>query len=349
MATFDVSNLTLNPAEVAEVNKIVFEKLYKKGRLTELFDIQTGIVNKSQILSVKRLAIGGGAANGCTPKEVGGFKFAEKFWDPALVTGRLSYCANDENRLFKVLAKWKNIYPDLFESIPDEVMQMVTALLLDHMERSIIAKAYFSDTAANTFTNGGNFTDGTDLTVFNQLDGIWKQIYGDATIPRFTVNKNAGADYASQKITADEAYAIVEGVFDNADERLKAETEAYIYATPDVFWGYQKKLATIEGAGGITNSIIGGRQAVTYLGKTVINMVDWSEVIKEYKNDGTKYFNPNLAIFTTKENMPLGTLSVEDLQNLRNAYDVGDNKVYTDYGYTLDAKVIESYMISVAY
>lgn len=355
MSVFDVSQLTLNPTEVQEASELIVEKLWKKGRLAELFDIQTGIGNKTQIVGVKRIPIGGGAPSdgnggvGCIPKAIGNIATTQKYWDPAIVTGRLTYCAQDENRLFKILQKWTNVYPDFFEKIPDDVQAMIVALLLDHIETSVIAKAFFSDTAADTVTNGGVFEDGTDLSVFNQIDGIWKEVFADTSIPKYTIAKNAGATYADQKITNDEAYEAIESVFDEADERLKSDPEAIIYVTSDLFWGYAKKLAAIEASGGFTKTIIGGRQALQYMGKTIVNMVDWTEVIKTYQNDGTKYNLPHRIIFTVKENMPIGTMDKKDLAKLRNDYSVDQNAVLTDYGYSLDANFLESYLMSVAY
>jgi len=120
-----------------------------------------------------------------------------------------------------------------------------------------------------------------------------------------------------------------------------------MWVTSDLYWGYLKHIAKTEGAGGVVKTTVAGRQAISYLGKTIVNMVDWSNVIHTYQNNGTKYNLPHRIIFTVKENMPIGTLSKTDLQNLRTAYDVGDNKVYTDYGYFLDAKVLESYLVAV--
>ena len=348
-AKFDVSALTLNAEEVKEVSKVIVEQAFINGNLADIHDIQTGIAHKQQILFVDNLPVGGKALSGCTPAEIAALGFTQKYWDPALVAGRFTHCANDENKLFKILKKATNVYPDFFEGLGNDVERMVSAIILTHIEESVLAKAWFSDTAAALIAGGGVFKAGTDVAIFNQFDGIFKQIFADATIPKTAIAKNAGANYAAQVLTDAEAFAVVKGVYDKADSRLKSSPDGRIMVTSEIYYGYLNHIQTTQNAGGIITTMIDGVVKVSYMGVPVMNMGTWTRNIIDFQDTGVKLNVPHRAVYTVKANIPLGTLSQDDLQNLDSFYYRKDNQNIIDYGYFLDAKLGEAYMTSVAY
>ncbi len=354
MAKFDVSALTLNPTEVSEVSEVIVEQAFVNGNLSSIHDIQTGISHKEQILFLSRMGIGGKALTNCTPAEIAGLNFTEKFWNPALVAGRFTHCANDENGLFKILKQASNVYPEFFNRLDSQELKLVVALMLTHMEESIQAKVWFSDTDADDYddtnsTGTGVFTNGTDFGVFNQFEGLFKQIFADSAIPKYAITQNTGNSYANQTITDAQAFAIIKNVWANADSRLKSQADGQILVTSDIYYGYLNHIETTEGSGGITSMMVDGVNMITYRGVPVINMEHWTRNITEYQNNGTKLNLPHRAVYTTPGNIPIGTLSQSDLQNLRSIFDEVNNENIIDYGYFLDAKFGESYMASVAY
>ncbi len=349
MAKFDVTSLTLNPKEVDDVSKVIVEQAFVNGNLSEEHDVQTGISYQEQILFASRMGIGGKALTNCTPAELEALKFTEKFWTPALVAGRFTHCANDENQLFKILKKASNVYPDFFNRLDSPELKLVVALLLTHIEESVRAKAWFSDTAADDVNGSGVFTAGADLDIFNQFDGLFKQIFADGTIPVTTIAKNAGVTYAGQAVTAAEAYAAIKGVWEKADSRLKSDPDGKIYVTPEIYYGFMDTVEDKEFNGGVVTTLLDGRQALSYRGVPIINMEHWGRNIKTFQDDGTVWNLPNRIVYTTPSNIPIGTLSEGDLQNLRSIFDEPNNVNILDYGYFLDAKFGESYMASVAY
>lgn len=349
-AKFDVSAITLNPTEVSEVAKIIVEKVFETGLLSDEHEIFTGIQTKTQILFLEQLGIGGEKLVGCTPAELESLKFTEKFWNPFPHFGRMTHCATDENRLFKILKNAKTVYPDLFEGFEgDQVKELIAALLITHIEESIRAKAWFSDENAATYANGGNFTNGTNLNIFNQNNGLWKQIIADALIPRTTIAENTGATKALQILTAGNSVVYLKSVWDKADSRLKGNTEAQFYVTPEIYDDFLWQVAQNEINGGINQTLKNGDTGLTFMGKKIIKKDDWFRNITQYKDNGTVYELPNRIVFTVKENIPIGTLNETDLTNLRVIFDPVSNTNIIDYGYFLDAVFGESYLASVAY
>lgn len=58
---------------------------------------------------------------------------------------------------------------------------------------------------------------------------------------------------------------------------------------------------------------------------------------------------PNRIVFSTPENLPIATMNENDFNEIESWYVRKDREFYLAYGFSLDAKIIEEYMISVAY
>lgn len=345
----DVSALTLNPEEAQQISEAVVEKVFVQGELNQVHDIETGISMQKQIVFVDNLDVGGEALTGCTPAEQGTLTMTQKYWTPALVAGRYSHCANDLNQLLKIFRRAQKVEPDYYDRIGSEEMGLLMAKIVDSLKVSISAKAWLSDTAA-AVQPGGNFTiAGFNAGLWNQFDGLWKQIFADGNIPRYTITENAGATYVLQALAAGESLNILQGMYEGADPRLLGDPNAQILVTRSIWDNYLALTETKEFNGGITSRLDNGQVTMNYRGIPIILMNEWDRTIRKYQDDLTVHFRPHRAVMTTPSNIPIGTLSETDLQNLESFYDKKDKTNYVDFGYFLDAKFGESYMASVAY
>lgn len=350
MATkFDISALTLNPQEVTDVSAAVVEQVFIQNDLNEINDIQTGIQMKEQIVFVGQLGVGGEALTGCTPAEQDALVFTQKYWDPALIAGRFTNCQNDLNKLFKLFQKAEKANPDFFDKENKPEMNMLAAAIIESIKTSVHAKAWYSDTAADDFAGGGNFTNGTNLGLFNQIDGLWKQIFADGTAYRYTIAENAGVSYAAQALADGKGFTILKDLYNGADPRLLGNPDAKFVVTRSIWDNYLDYLESTQNSGGFIEVTEDGRQMLKYRGYPVIMNNEWDRLQNLYQNNGTVVFRPHRAVFTVPGNIPIGTLSETDLQSLESWYEKKDKSNIVDFAYFLDAKLLESYMIAVAY
>jgi len=350
MATkFDVSALTLNPQEATEVSEAVVEQVFIMSEMNAIHDVQTGIQMKEQIVFVDQLGIGGEALTNCTPAEQDALAFTQKYWDPALIAGRFSNCQNDLNKLFKLFRKAQKANPDYFDKEGSQEMAMLSVAITESIKTSVNAKIWYGDTAAAVFAGGGNFKAGTNLGLFNQFDGLWKQIFADANIPRITIAENSGTTYAAQALAADEGFNILKGMYNNADARLLGNVGAQFLVTRSIYDNYLDYLEGAQKNGGLITISEDGKQTLSYRGIPVIIQNEFDRLQNLYQNDATVVFRPHRAVLTTPSNIPVGTLSETDLQSLESWYEKKDKANYVDYAYFLDAKFLESYMAVVAY
>jgi hypothetical protein len=350
MATkIDVSGLTLNPQEATEVSQAVMELVFVQNELSQYHEIQTGIQNKQQIPFVGQLGIGGEALNGCTPAEQDALDLTQKYWDPALIAGRFSHCQNDLNNLLKLFRKAQRANPDYFDKTGSEEMQLLMAKISESIKTSVNAKIWYSDLTAAVISGGGTFTNGTNLNLFNQFDGLWKQIFADATVKRFEITENSGANYDLQELASGKGYSILKSIYNGSDTRLKGADNKYFKVTQSVYDNYYDYLETTEQSGGNLILTQGGVTTLTYRNIPVVAESEWDRLQNLYQNDGTKVNLPHRAILTVAGNVPVGTLNDEDMTTLESWYEKKDKANYVDFSYFLDAKMLEPYMISVAY
>jgi hypothetical protein len=349
MAVFNTSALALNPQEATSVDQAIVEKVFVQGDLSTIHDIHTGIQHKEQIVFVANIGEGGEALTGCTPAEQGGLVFTQKYWDPALVAGRITHCATDMNPLMKLFRRAQRVEPDFYDRVSSQEMGMLLAKTSDSIKQSVASKVWLSDTAA-AVQPGGNFTiAGFNGGLWNQFDGLWKQVFADAAVPRYTIAENSGATYALQVLAAGESENILRGIYEGADSRLLGDADAQILVTRSIWDNYLTAIETKQATGGIIERLEDGTISMKYRGIPMILMNEWDRTIRKYQDDLTVHFRPNRAVMTTPSNIPVGTLSETDLHNFESFYDKKDKTNYVDYGYFLDAKFGESYMASVAY
>jgi hypothetical protein len=345
----DVAALTLNPEEETDVSQAVFEKTFVTGELADVHDIQTGIQHKQQIVFIDQLDVNGEAFTGCVPVEQTGLTLTEKFWDPALIGGRWTHCAEDLDQLTKLFKKAERANPDHFDRIDSEELGIVMTRIMQSMKTSVGAKAWLSDKAAAA-QPGGNFTaSGFNAGLWNQIDGLWQQIFADGNIPVYTISENAGASYAAQELSVDEGQTILRQLYENADSRLLGEVDAQILVTRSIWDNYLITTENTQGQGGIIERQENGVTKLDFRGIPVKRMDDWDRTIRKYQDTTTAWYRPHRALLTTEGNIPLGTLNESDLETLTSFYFQKDLSNIMDVAYYLDAKFGESYLASAAY
>lgn len=351
MGVINASGLTLNAREAETVSEVIFQRVFNDSDLAEYHDIETGIDVKTQIAFAGRLGLLGKKSVGCTPNEAGSFELTEKFWDPALEDFRLKHCQADMPALFKMFRKSQRINPDFFDAVGSEEFSVIIAAVEQAMLENMHRKIWFNDKAA-AIQPSGVFTTGTDLGYFNSFDGLFKQIMAEVptnAANRVAITANAATSYAGQGLAADAALGIFERMVTAADERLVSADDSFILATRTLADNYRATLRNKNLGSGFIEVVEEGRPKLYFDGIEVKVRYDWDRYIKTYQDNGTKWNLPHRAVFTTKSNIPVGTLSEDDLTKLDVFYDKTLKTNIMDAAYTIDAKHLESYMTVAAY
>ena len=344
----DITGLSLNTEEAKEIGKLIIEKGLITGELSEDHTIETGVLYKMQIPFAGRMADSLVKDAGCVPSLGTGIAMTEKIWEPEIYSTRWVHCAADLNKLFKLFQKAQRINPDFYDRISSEEMGMIYALIDTMLQEVLPTKVWFSDKLA-AIQPAGNFKTGTNLALFNVINGLFKQIFADTAIPKVTIAENSGANYAAQGLGTDSGYNALVACYDGADSRLLSDPAAKFLVTRSVADNYRATLRNKTLGNGYTDNTENGKPVLRFEGIEVKVRHDWDRNIKALEDNGVKLNKPHRIVFTTPDNIPVATLSESDLKELTSHYDMTLKSNITDVAFSLDAKFLESYMASVAY
>jgi len=352
---------TFNPEELKDWSRVINELTFGAPDLNAVHDVQQGIKHKQQIVFAGKIGLlGKKVGAGCTPNEIDGVTLTQKFWDPAFEDFRLKHCTTDVNQQDKLVNQMARMNPDYYTVIEGSqtgVGDFLVASILEAVKENLWYKVWFDDKDASTFedSDGSNtFTNGTDVDYFNSFDGIFKQIFATTSLTTggkyFTsIAKNAQTTYATQALASGDAIAAMKGVYNKADSRLRNRADVRFLVTRSVYDGIVNDLEAIQNAGGFTQTNEGGMSVLRYRGIEVVMMDVWDRFIDTYQNTGTKWNLPHRIVMTVSSNIPVGTLADGDFGTVDAFYDKVTKQNYVDGVYSLDAKLLEDYLTSVAY
>lgn len=353
----DLQGMTMNAEEAQVASEAIFERTITGGALADTHDIVTGIEHKTQIPFIGNMGLVGQTQTTCdregNPVTI---PLTEKFWDPVSIGDRLKHCAADVPALLKLFRKAQKMTPDFFDRLNGEEMQLVIIPKLEQaMTKMLNRLTWFGDKNADNVGTGGSITDGVDVKYFNSIDGLWKQIFAEVptTAKNYVaISANAGASYSAQELEADTALAIFRAMYNKIDARffeaISEGAQPEFLVTRELYQNWQDQLEdkslvfTLAEAKEGVNSL-------SYRGIPIKIRHDWDSNIRSYQDNGTKYNLPNRALLTVMENIPVGTLSTEDFNNLESWYEKKDKANYIDFDLKLDAKHLLPYMTVAAY
>jgi len=351
----DLSSLTLNPQEALSASEAVFEMVYSKPAIDSVHMVATGIQMQTQIPFYGQYGLVGKKSLGsCNVNaETKSIEATQKYWTPQLINFRLTHCQEDVNQLFKMWKRSQNALKT-WEEIENEMLAFLADRLVDATVNSILRISSFGDTSEDNVSGGGNITNGTSKLYFTMIDGIWAQfIAGVAagTVPRYTINENAGANYAAQdNLAADRALLAMRSLYNNIDSRAEDAGGLVFQMTRSLFKNWQDYLEDKSLAFTLMRTEEGkGTTKWAYRGIPIIVRNDWDRIIRAYFDTGTKYYLPHRMWLTPIGNVPIGTSDDGNFNEFDMFYDKTDKKHYSDVAYYLDAKELEEYLAAVAY
>lgn len=350
-------SLTLNAKENQDFAKFIMERVYQRDALRTNHVVQTGITMDEQIVFAGRIGKSGIKDPG-TSRPNSGAKptLTEKFWTPKKVGDTMVFNQSELNGLFKAYFDKISKYADIYDiSGTDEekfLMELFSESAIEAVDRLI----WLGDTAvAVSGAAVSGLVNAADVKFYDAVDGLFKQIYAAVvagSVKRFTITKNAAATFALQALAADEALTIFEGIWALADPRLKSDNTKVLMVTNSIFENYRQSLQT-KGTPQDVTLTTEGFPELKWNSIPVRNMeILWDLPILtdfEQLNTGLAWDKPHRALLTVPANLPVGTLNDGDMQNLESFYDQIKREQYLAYGFTLDAKLLEGYMIVAAY
>jgi hypothetical protein len=353
----DPTDLTFNGEEIKELSQAIFESTFAKPEASLFHTFVPGIKAKKQIALLGRIeGLTGKGSGECNPTSNGStIGMSEKFWDPSTVSNRETECWENLQESFFIYGTKNGI--DQADLDGTDFWKFLMERMADTLVEEYYRIAWFSDTAADN-APAGNITAGIDLGYFNKIDGLWKQLFAIVTADanRKTLgidSRNGQATFALQEFDAtDTTNNVVTNTLQDmrygSDFRLRGKAGLQYIVTQSVLDQYEKELTAAQKPY-TTERLENGMSVLKSGGIEVIGFQFWDRMIRAYENDGTVYFLPHRALLTVKENTQIGTAEEANLSEMATIYDPIKKEMHLDTGYNIDVKIIEDYLVQVAY
>jgi hypothetical protein len=353
MAILNPSDLTFNGEEIRSIREAILEQVFIKPAVTDFHTIYEDIVTKKQIAFLGRLGKITRTDLGCgsTPLSAG-ITNSEKFWEPVRFEIWLSECYTNLESTFFVWAKQRGINePDLTGT---DFAAFLVERMSDAMFEDTLRIAWLGDTSAESVdaTPSGILSAGVNPLDYNQLDGFWKQLFAIGTANSSivtSISENAlGTKALQDNLAADRAFLVFQGLMTKADFRLRGATDKIILATQSLVDNYATYLET-QGNDASFIRIEQGFTTLRYRNLEIVGVDLWDRYIRADFDNGTTYDVPHRAVMTTKANIALGVDASSALGDIDQWFERKDKTTNFRGGYKMDAKVLEDYMVSLAY
>ena len=341
--------------EVRSLNEAIVTEIIKSPILQTVFGrIETGIKNDRAIGFVNT-AIGKmlKAPLGCNPSvsTFGSMSTSQKVWSPKGVAFRKEECKTDiSGTLVQYLL---NSGIESYDLTNTEYYAFFLDYIKDNIAKDVFRYAWFGNTAADTFANGGKLTNGTDKTYYTQFDGIWKQlaaIYTATTARKtqLTGNPNGQTTAALQDsvLTGANALASFYAVHDAADIRLRLQPNKVFMCTDSVMKVTRRELQ-LKGSDTLMMKLIEGVEVPTIDGIPVIVVPVWDELIRADFYNGTTYDSPHRILLTTTDNLALGFQGNGAFEEFDVFFDKKSKLNIIEGEDAMDAKVLRNDLIQV--
>lgn len=357
-SSINITGLTLNPLEVGELGSFIVERTFEDPTLRAVHAVWTGVKMKEQIAFAGQLTKTGIKDSTCTrPNSGAKSTFSQLYWEPANVGDTLVHCQADVNALFKAYYGKIQAYVEKFDITGSDLENLLSVLLSDAALRAVWRYAWLGDTdVAQAGAAAAGVKLAADVKFYDAVDGIWKQAFTNVSagdLERYSITENSEATTTAQLTLADgRAVEIFEEMWSKADSRLRSDPTAQFLVSRQIFENYRKYLQG-KGENFSIDYTMDGLPSLRWNGKQIVNMETvWDLNLQSDFVDNTTneaYYLPNRVMLTVPANIPIGTLNENDMTTLESWYERKERQMYTAYGFTLDAKLLENYMAVVAY
>lgn len=363
----DPSQIGFNGKQVMALSEMIIEEAFSTPTLAQIHTPVTGIVAKQQIGYLSQLSgLVGKLSTGCEiDTDTNAVIMSQKLWNPAFIEGRFVQC-------------WKNLIPSFWvwglqkgvkksDLTTGDFFNFISQVIGVSMNESWLRLAWFGNTAAANYNDSpsGVITNSVDPSYFTPVEGFWEQLFAivSATSERLTGDISSGVGVATrngqatktlQAFTATDTTNMVAtetlaNMKYGSDFRLRDKTNLQYLVTQSFMDQYAKELRKVPNVEGAYERIEGGYTALHFEGIPVIGLNFWDRNIRNNQDNGTKWNKPHRALLTTKDELMIGLEEEGSLSTIDAFNEKKTRELFIDFGYNLDAKINQDFMVQVAY
>jgi hypothetical protein len=321
---------------------IAFKPSEDTPALSDIFTIDPGIKDKKQYNLLNQLNKILKPYTGCERTFSGAQVITNKTLQTKEFDLNLEWCKDDfteqlAGKYNHLAQEWLRTGIDSFNPEGTPINSIISQLIEDAVRRDVFRRVSFGE-------SGNSSAD------WNQIDGLWTLMIDSSGGSNYCVRR-AGSALGTGSLTADNAIAALQAVWDESHNLLKAVSvsQKKFYVTGSVYDGYLKKL---QGTGAVTEqaftNIQTGKSSLTFNGVDVVPVRIWDTELEDSANPlfGTA---KHLVILTTKPNHILGIESGADLNKVEGWYERKDRKYYFEGNMKMGYQYLHCDLQTIAY
>lgn len=353
MALINSSVFSFSAEEIRDINELILEEILQAPDLSVLHTIYPGVVTNKYIGFLGEGSIVGLPAQGCDPTpQQWKIEGEQKMWEPKRWEVFLTECWADLENTMAIYAMNKGV--DVGDLSNTDYMAVVVDILSKAIKKMIWRFCWFGDKNAATYNDqpAGVLANGTNVQYFRLINGLWKQLQAAAPAgskQRITIDANSKAnrDLQYSAMTGQLAYDTLSKMHLAAPVVLRSQADIMFACTQSVVDGYMQYLEGKDIECTYVN-LTEGVKALSFRGIPVVAFPIWDEMIQTYENNGTKLNNPHRAVLTTKSNLAIGVAENNVLDEIKVWYEPKEDRCYLRSRDSIDAKVLQEKMFTLA-
>lgn len=346
-----LENLKLEPENLASIKDAVQETFYNDEDFSSFVNIQK-VKEKDPIALLGEMEMVGKKGGGCDPTyEEKGIANSQKRWELGQWEIPIKICYEAlKGTIAEYSLKTGTAIGDLTST---DFMTIYADALQRAMQQMIWRFGWFGDKeAALAGSGGGKLTEGSDVSMFNVCDGLFKRIF-TATATKHTAIAANSETTAALQISAlrksGAATTLVDTILMDADTRIVDDSDAVLLMTRSLADALTYDLKKTYHDIMPWEKLFDGFEVATYNGVKIARVGIWDRMIKAYEKGEATINLPHRAVFCNPKHLMVGTDADALISDLDIWFDKKERRNYLYATGKIGTALLESDMIYAAY
>lgn len=347
-----LENLKLQPENLASIKDAVQETFYQDEDFSSFVNIMK-VKNDDPIALIGEMEMVGKKGGGCDPTyEEKGIANSQKRWELGQWETPIKICYEAlKGTIAEYSLKTGTAIGDLTST---DFMTIYTDALQRAMQQMIWRFGWFGDkTAALAGTGGGKLTAGSDVSMFNVCDGLFKRIFtATATKHRTTIAANSETTAAAQVSALRKkgaATTLVDTILMDVDTRIIDDSDAVLLMTRSLADALTYDIKQTYNLIMPWEKVFDGFDVATYNGVKIARVGIWDRMINAYEKGTTTVNLPHRAVFCNPKHLMVGTDADALISDLDIWFERTERRNYLYATGKIGTALLEEDMIHAAY
>lgn len=347
-----LENLTLQPENLDSIKSAIQETFFKDEDFSSFVNIMK-VKNDDPIALIGEMEMVGKKGGGCDPTyEEKGIANSMKRWELGQWEIPIKICYEAlKGSIAEYSLKTGTAIGDLTST---DFMTIYTDALQRAMQQMIWRFGWFGDKAAAlAVAGGGKLTAGSDVSMFNVCDGLFKRIFTATATKNHTAIAANSETTAAAQVSAlrkkGAATTLLDTILMDVDTRIIDDSDAVLLMTRSLADALTYDIKQTYNLIMPWEKVFDGFDVATYNGVKIARVGIWDRMINAYEKGETTVNLPHRAVFCNPKHLMVGTDADALISDLDIWFDQKERRNYLYATGKIGTALLEENMIHAAY